>query len=506
MKANFVLESFDDYVKEVYSTINELDDYGASMKLRPLTIEEARAIISELTENQSKRALANTKIKGLIEEIFGKEKLAEMRKNPGGWAGPSEGIVSSLAKADEATVKNVKKKKEDFFKKIVEFDSRLKEIKIGSKSINDNKNFRPAVIMGLFSQFMTDGSRAELEKALAKRATELGISYKKISKQIEAKGTDSATMGQPPAILGSVSEEEVERVKVTQPTPPITSTLLDGKQQSTLFLDNSWSLNPEVGKILKDKLSGVIERRKEGAYTKILELSITSSASRYRNTKGKYGNAEDLSWGQLAFKRSQVIHNMIKEILTELQVPEGDPIRAELNKVATMNIKGSNGDGTSGPNPLPDPTLGNLRVGYYQTTTKQTKDETGVSKFIDEDRKLPEKVYIVQIDDLGNTISEPKISSMPLLKTKEEYDKYKFVNVVVKFEETTMTPGTLGSIQISRVPEGTIAPQVILERKGKKGEGGGWDFKWPDLPKLNILGWFTGAGEDSCLICQCGEF
>jgi hypothetical protein len=505
MKAKFVLESFDDYIKEMYPTINEFDDYGASKRLRPLTIEEARAITIELIENQSIRALANSKIKGLIGEIFGQEKMAEMKKYPGKWAGPSEGIVGSLAKADEKTVGGVKKKKEDFFKKIVEFDSRLRGMKLG-KTQEENKNFRPAVIMGLFSQFMTDGSREELEKALSKRATELYIPYKKISKQIEAKGTDAGTMGQPPAILGSVSEEEVERVKVTPPTPPITATLLDGKQQSTLFLDNSWSLNPEVGKILRDKLSGVIERRKEGAYTRILDLSITSSASRYRNTKGKYGNAEALSWGQLAFKRAQVIHNMINEILKELQVPEGDPIRAELNKVAKMNIKGSNGDGTSGPNPLPDPSLGNLRVGYYETTTKQTKEQTGVSKFIDKDSKLPEKVYIVQIDDLGNTIGDPKISSMPLLKTKEEYDKYKFVNVVVNFEETTMLPGELGSVQINKVPEGTIAPQVILEKKGKKGEGGGWNFKWPNLPKINVLGWFSSFGEDICLVCHCGEF
>ena len=109
MKANFVLESFDDYVKEMYPTINEFDEY---QKLRPLTIEEARAIVSELTENQGIRALANTKVKGLIKEIFGEETLKKMRGTPGGWAGPSEGIVSSLAKADEATVKNVKKKKE----------------------------------------------------------------------------------------------------------------------------------------------------------------------------------------------------------------------------------------------------------------------------------------------------------------------------------------------------------------------------------------------------------
>ena len=105
MKANFVLESFDDYVKEMYPTINEFDEY---QKLRPLTIEEARAIVSELTENQGIRALANTKVRGLIVEIFGLETLKVMKQYPLYWAPSMD-----------------KKQKEDFFKKVVEFDSRL---------------------------------------------------------------------------------------------------------------------------------------------------------------------------------------------------------------------------------------------------------------------------------------------------------------------------------------------------------------------------------------------
>lgn len=497
MKANFILENFDEYVSKVYYPLNEAEGQGLSQ-------DEAKRIIEYLIEFQSKKSLAITPVSKLVENIFGGEILKEMKKLPGKWAGPDQGVEVQLSKADEKTVDSVKKKKEEFFKKIVEFDSKLKELKL-SKSKENNKNFRPAVIMGLFSQFMTEGSKTELEKALSKRSSELNLSYNKIYKQIEKKGTDSDTTGQPPAILGYVSEEEIERVKVTPSTPPKAISLLDSKQQNTLFLDNSWTLNPEVGKALRSNLLGVLERRKQGAYMKIIELSITSSASRYRNTKGKYGNAESLSWGQLAFKRAQVIHNMIKEILEELQIPEGDPIRAELNKVATMNIKGSNGDGTSGPNPLPDPTLGKLRVGYYQTTTKQTKEQTGVSKFVDEDVNSPEKVYIVQIDDLGNTISEPKVNDMPLLKKREDYDQYKFVNVLVKFEETSVTPGQLGSVQIKRVPEGTIAPVVILERKGIKG-GGGWSFKVPKLPNINFLKWFAGGGSEQCLVCQCGEF
>ena len=486
MKTNFILENFDQYVREVYHPLNEAR--------KPLTKDQVRNIIESLVMEQRKYALGRTDVKNLLKEIFGESFLS--------------GNIKKMKKDVEWAAGTDDLEDQEFFKKIRKFEERLINSKALEKKANDvSIDIAGAIVMAIFYDWMANETYEELVSDIIKTSSEKNLSFEKIKKQIEQKPNGLEYLNLPPAILGYTSSIEVEKVITSPPTSPKAVSLLDTKQQKTLFLDNSWTLNPEVGKALRDNLLGVLERRKQGAYTKIIELSITSSASRYRNTKGKYGDAESLSWGQLAFKRAQVIHNMIKEILGELQIPEGDPIREELNKVATMNIKGSNGDGTSGPNPLPDPTLGNLRVGYYQTTTKQTKDQTGVSKFIDKDINSPEKVYIVQIDDLGNTISEPKVSNMPLLKKREDYDQYKFVNVIVKFEETAFDGGQLGSVQVTRVPKGTLYPQVMLEKKGTRGGGGGgWSFKVPKIPKINILSWFTGGGSEQCLICQCGEF
>jgi hypothetical protein len=487
MKTNFVLENFDDYLTKVYSPVNEA-------KVEPLTGNEAREIINSLLKSQKRSSMSSTKIKALVESVFGKEISQRISKSDGYWADEREGIANNPQEEED-------KKKAEFFEKIKEFDQALANANLG-QSREDNENYRSSVIMGLFHQFMTKNSKDELIKAFAERATELKLTADKINKQIAAKGTSAETAGQPPAVLGYVSSEDVERVKVIPPVKSGPTPLLDPIEQKTLFLDNSWDLNPKVGSILRERLSSVLERRKQGAYSEILELSIKSSASRYRNTKA----AENLSWGQLAFKRSMVIHGMIGTILDELEIPIGDPIREELNKVATMSIGGINGDGTSGPNPLPDPTLGNLRVGYYQTTTKQTKDQTGASKFVDENKDENTKVYIVKIDQLGNTVSEPTVKDMPVLKTKEAYDEFKFVNVVVRYSEFMNPEEAKPSIRIDKVPEGTIAPEIVLEKKGKKGDGGGWSFRWPKLPKLGLGKFFAALGDDICLVCHCGDF
>jgi len=492
MKSIFILENFDQYVRDVYHPINEAEGTG-------LSPEESKMVISSMIDSQSKMALRISKITDAIKKIFGEEILQGMKKYPGKWAGSKEGIVASLAKADDKTAGDIKKKRDDFFKKIVEFDSQLNEMNLG-KSKEENKNYRPAVIMALFSQFMSEESKLELGKALTKRSSELNLSYKKISKQIEDKAGDSSTMGKAPAILGYVDIKEIEKVTETPGKEPVAFSLLDEAKQKTLFIDNSWDLNPQVAKELRDQIYGVLERRKMGGYSKITEFNIQSSASRYRN-KGK---AESLSWGQLSFKRSQVVYNMVREILTELQIPEGDPIREELTKVAKIDINGSNGDGTSGPNPLPDPTLGKLRVGYYETVKKQNRETEGSSKFIDKDISAPQQVYITKIDGFGNSEGAPTVKEMDILKKKEDYDPFKYVNVSVKVVESGIKPGEAPSVTITKVPLNSIAPKIILERKGEKGENGGdWDFKFK-LPKFRIIP--VGFGDLNPIQDLCGGF
>lgn len=473
MKTKFLLENFDEFIHKVYSPLNEAEG-------QTLSPQEAIEVIGLLVKSQKGRALAQTKISKLVEKIFGGEVLSRMKKD-WWWADEREGVSNSPDKG----------KFDDFFKKIVQFDGELDNLDL-TKKAEGNENFRPAVIMGLFYQFVNEETRKKLSKDLSKKASDLKLTKANIEKQIQAKAGDSAVMGQAPAILGYVDASEIEEEKIAPRKDPQVFTLLDEKNQKTLFVDNSWDLDPAVGKVLRDQIYGVLERRKAGGYTKILELSIQSSASRYRNTGKK---AESLSWGQLAFKRSQVIFNMIKEILDELQIPEGDPIREELNTVAKMDINGSNGDGTSGPNPT------GVRTGYYVVSKPQTKDQTGSSTF--KDVEGADKLMITKIDKFGNPEGEPEERKMAPLSSKEEYDQFKYVNVSVKIQETSVIPGVEPKVTITTVPANTIAPEIILERKGKKGEDGGFNFKFK-LPKFRIIP--IGSGSINPIKGTCGSF
>ena len=474
MRSKFLLESFDEYVSTLYNSINEA-------KSPSMTKEQASESIGKIILFQRKKTLQNPQVKSIFTEVFGAETLKKVNASPKSWkwAGEEEGIVDGNPGG-----KNLN----SFFKKIVEFDEKLysADLKGGA---GKNDNYTSAAMMGIFYQFCSPEIRQQLIQEFSDKASELGLTQEKIEKQLEDKDGQPALVGQAPAILGYVDASEVEKKIVVQPKKESYS-LLDEKSQKTLFLDNSWDLDPTIGKQLRDQLYGLLERRKAGG--KILDLKIQSSASRYRNT----GKAEALSWGQLAHKRALVINGMIKEILDELQIPDGDPIRQELNTVSKIDISGSNGDGTSGPNPT------GVRIGYYQVVSKQTKDQTGSSKFVDKDGNDPAKVYITKIDGFGNPEREPTVKEIPVLTSKDQYDQYKYVNVYIKAEEPAEKTGG-PDILIAKVPANTLVPEVILSKKSKKGESSStWKFKLPKF-KIRIL---PSGGSVTPMKGFCPEF
>lgn len=484
MKANFVLESFDDYVKEMYPAINE-----GLFKADPLTESEVREIIESLVMKQRKSGLGYTTVTDLLKKTFGesflsKENLKNMRADIN-WADPSD------------------VKSPEFFKKIQKFEDALINSKLmGNKGFDNGIQMSGAIVMGIFFEWMSTGTYKELIADIVKISGEKNISFKKLTKQIEEKNfsVSEKTLNLPPAIIGYTKAGEIEKKEPPKVTPPQEISLLSEASQKTLFKNNSWDLEPTVAAELKDKLKAVFERRKAGGYSKILEFSIQSSASRYRNK----GLAENLSWGQLSFKRSQVVHSMVKTVLQELEIPEGDPIREELNKVAVLDISGSNGDGTSGPNPMKDPQLGFLRVGYYETVNAQDKTNTGSSKFIDKDKNKPQEVYITKIDGFGNPQGPPTMKSMEMDTKVEDYDKYRFVNVIVKVQEKSIVPGSVEGASITKVPNNTLSPEVILSKKGTGGGGFDFDFKFklPKLPRIFPI----GIGSLSDCVDMCGGF
>ena len=482
MKTSFILERFEEYVSEVYLPLNE-----GILKKEPLTKNEVGEIIDLLVMKQRKKALSMKEVKDLLKKIFGEsfiseENLKKMR-NDINWADTSE------------------VKDPEFFKKIQKFEDDLVNSKImGKKEDAASIEISGAIVMGIFFDWMAEETYKKLVDDVVKISGQKNLSYKNITKQVNEKTYSIENLNQPPAILAYTEAGEIEKKEPPKVTPPQEISLLSEASQKTLFKNNSWDLEPTVAAELKDKLKAVFERRKAGGYSKILEFSIQSSASRYRNK----GLAENLSWGQLSFKRSQVVHSMVKAVLQELEIPEGDPIREELNKVAVLDISGSNGDGTSGPNPMKDPQLGFLRVGYYETVNAQDKTNTGSSKFIDKDKNKPEEVYITKIDGFGNPQGPPTMKTMELDTKVEDYDKYRFVNVIVKVQETSIVPGSVEGASITKVPNNTLSPEVIFSKKGTGGGDGGWNFKFK-LPKLPRI-FPVGFGSINPVQKLCGEF
>ena len=165
MKANFVLESFDDYVKEMYPTINE-----GIFKADPLTESEVREIIESLVMKQRKAGLGYTTVKDLLKKTFGESFLSkENYKN----------MQADINWADPSDVKNP-----EFFKKIQKFEDALINSKLmENKGFDNGIQMSGAIVMGIFFEWMSTGTYKELIADVVKISGEKNIGFKKITKQ-----------------------------------------------------------------------------------------------------------------------------------------------------------------------------------------------------------------------------------------------------------------------------------------------------------------------------------
>lgn len=189
-------------------------------------------------------------------------------------------------------------------------------------------------------------------------------------------------------------------------------------QQTKAAIEQVLSTNPGVTAKISTK--AVVKGEEKN-----VPYSISTSASRYRNT----GNAKNMSFIELSQKRAEEIH---KYVISELGglVKFPNPV---------LDIKGENGDGSSGPNP-PTPNQFFNKEGKLISTGNDGRD------------------------DFGKPLTNPK-----------DYDKYKYCRVVfvISFtsdgSSTSPTPPSGG-----RLGDWSIKIDDEKERK---------PIKWP---KLNI--------------------
>lgn len=279
------------------------------------------------------------------------------------------------------------------------------------------------------------------EKFIQKKITD--EKYKKVISQSSNRDSKNSMYSKPYIIVtkeelittdpGIIDNEPEEEVKF----PPELS-LIPDKNKNNFFKDNRWENTPDAYAdpnglaIVKENLEAIedIIAADINANGKGIEkITIVSSCSRLRNTGSK-----TLSWYELSKKRSETFTQILLDRIKELDLDE-EYKKSLIDKIF-ITFSGFNGDGTSGPDPLPT-----YRRGYY--------DKSG--KFIDEaEGKLKGKNTLdILVTDNGQ---QPKLQkavdlngssmSTELKNNETDYIKYQYNDIIITFnpEEINKKP------------------------------------------------------------------
>ena len=244
--------------------------------------------------------------------------------------------------------------------------------------------------------------------------------------------------------------ETTEPGKPVKPKPPVKTeeiVLIDPLKTSYFFKNNMYEIKEDnLGETFTDSeytkqvLDLIDQKIGEGyiAYNEdknggITKINVEASCSRYRNT----GSAESLSWAELAYKRVGVFSKYIKESAEKVSKNDKEFVDKILS-VTELGYFGSNGDGTSGPDPDKNDAGETVRKGYY--VKKGTK-----SQFVDVkggDLTMINVVDITQGENAAPVLGEtPKkikaknvdgsdIDKAP--SSPKDYDPFRFFQITME--------------------------------------------------------------------------
>jgi len=206
------------------------------------------------------------------------------------------------------------------------------------------------------------------------------------------------------ALIVTITEQDTPSENIPQE-----KTIIDGggvvvelpelKVQGDVFVDNKYDVTEKVMTEFQNQILNVIQGAQKsvpGIQISLVSMYVETSASRFRNT----GEAENMSFLQLAEARANTTATYMSDKLKEIGVVNVDKAPKTLNfkaEKSDVNPNG-NGDGTSGPNPLEG--FNFIPVGNFNMKTPgKNRKEAG----------------------------EP-------LKSKEEYEQFKFIKVIIKID------------------------------------------------------------------------
>jgi hypothetical protein len=304
---------------------------------------------------------------------------------------------------------------------------------------------------------------------------------------------------------------ELEKLPKTKPstndvTPPELDTVIlpSTVVQQDFFENNSWRLKPAGENefyetfIVPYKTALLnIKKSYPNAGICVQSMSLESSASRFRNQ----GEAEDMNFEKLSEQRARHVETyLMNKYGTDLKAGwcTGKPN-------LTINAKGQNGDGSSGPNPP---------VGYSFLTKSSNYD---FNNFINPQTSDPN---YKQLESRRSEFGTPEAADKGGAKA---YEKYRYVRPTVKiqvFYDVATEGADDKTLPVSTPPEKLIDPAQkywamfytwrFSIGKGKKNKSGGrvgkyridtqscdddgtWKCARTDVKKTNKkIDWFPG--------------
>lgn len=315
--------------------------------------------------------------------------------------------------------------------------------RIGNTSRPTHKNDDGDKYWGVVIPSLTSEEKLGFMQYIEKYVNDnYGGSYQRASRKIESIVVKK----------GKITEQEGE---INEKDALLSDYSFNGVEND-VFVNNSWELGEDVKRFIDETRDLIRQTLSENPgttaeFTNTVEIngkktnttySISTSASRIRNT----GQAKDMTFAQLSQRRAQSVDAYVRQQLESfVRIPE-----------PTINPNGTNGDGSSGPNP-PSP---------YQFFNRQ-------GELIPKGNEGR--------DDFGQPLSNVN-----------QYERFKYCRVVfaVKFRNDEEKP--------SAPPIKMLGEWSIDIRDGREG-GGKIKIKFPPL-KWNKGGSnnSSGGGHISC--------
>jgi len=337
-------------------------------------------------------------------------------------------IIDDFMREDlkEMSEEDARKKFDDF---ITKYGGTMGN-KILPKS-GGGKGFKNIAVWGLVEDTEKDKIYDEMLQLALKKGYTSEEQLMKIAEKAykDRKRSDISSMYNP-GFQGYLKTEKVDEITKTVPVgEPKVTMMLEKEESAGLFKPNMFGANGEADymdntfKKLLQNLSTMFARSMAGEI-KITKINVYTSADRYRNTK----EAEKLTWGELSYARAVSMSKLIGSTAEAVGLPP--EIATQMNSMVSLYYRGTNEDGTSGPNP-PE----GIKFGYY------VKDGDK-SKWVDGENR--NEVVVIEIGDQGQPLADnadsAKKSNMSPEANKDKYNQYRYNLIEVEYEEYTVDP------------------------------------------------------------------